>query len=1009
MNKTNWRPLIGLVAAGVLAATFAGCGGSSGDAGPQGPAGATGPEGPPGPTGPAGGAGVFNVASNETAPTEATTEAWKALAPQVTDVSASINGAPIVTFTVKDAEGRPVIGLGNSSQSSTATVPQLRNVAFALAKLVPGSSGSPSRWVSYIVTTVPTYTNAQPDPGGDTSQNAAVPTRPGTDNTGTLEDLGEGNYKYTFYRDITKIKDDVAAMAQASTCTATAPCNKADLDDLTYNPSLVHRLTIQISGNAPGTGNNTPTGTTVVNGVPMTNSLDVIYDFIPNSGPVTASGRDIAATAKCEECHRKLGGIPGDDPESSAAGFHGGARNNVQYCVVCHTEQRKYGRTEAPIDAATWTFTYPGTGSTTAFVNVVDGRSVYNLPNFIHKIHMGEYLVKKNYQSNIPLNETKFPQDIRNCTKCHDGSDSSTAKTAQGNNWKMVPSRLACGGCHDGINFATGGGVTLVAAAAARAAGTDPVSDPNAHRGGAWSDDSTCALCHQPGQVGDIDLHHLPVTPPNEKSFLHLADGSGSANTNAAWIASNTSRLPAGAIKVKYDIKSVGTVVDTTVTPNVKRPTMTFRLMQDLSDGQGFRRMDLNVHDSTAPDPVTGKREIWPNFMGAPSLYFVWSVPQDEISQPADFNASVSSYLRCLWNGTAQVPADPPECISSGTLTGPDGSGYYTATLTNGIIPEGAAMLTGGIGYSYNVRTTMPLTQTNLTDKYPTSASPVPVGATDATATSTQLLPSMPNRIGGLIVVTPNAQKVADGYTGRRAIVEDARCNKCHQELGTFTEDAFHGGQRNDGTTCAWCHNPNRTSSGWSADSTSFIHAIHAGAKRTVAFNWHASGPNEEDTFASVKFPGVLKDCETCHLPGSYYFANTQGTPLADSVIANRLYRTVATGTLLSTSTSAYTFAPSTSGDWGAPYITLNVNYGSGFSFAAGTGVTTPAALTTLVNSPIATQCFACHDTSQARAHIESNGGSIYAARSAALAKPETCLVCHASGRIADIKAMHAK
>ena len=42
--------------------------------------------------------------------------------------------------------------------------------------------------------------------------------------------------------------------------TVTAPNNKADLGDLTYDASLVHRLTIQLSGNAPGTGTNTPNG-----------------------------------------------------------------------------------------------------------------------------------------------------------------------------------------------------------------------------------------------------------------------------------------------------------------------------------------------------------------------------------------------------------------------------------------------------------------------------------------------------------------------------------------------------------------------------------------------------------------------------------------------------------------------------------------------------------------------------------------------------------------------------
>ena len=100
-------------------------------------------------------------------------------------------------------------------------------------------------------------------------------------------------------------------------------------------------------------------------------------------------------------------------------------------------------------------------------------------------------------------------------------------------------------------------------------------------------------------------------------------------------------------------------------------------------------------------------------------------------------------------------------------------------------------MLTGGMGYSYSITSTLPLTQTNLPD-FPVS---------DPVAGQT-------NKKGGLIVIAPNVQMVATGYTGRRAIVEDKRCNACHQELGTFTEDAFHGGQRNDATTCSWCHTP---------------------------------------------------------------------------------------------------------------------------------------------------------------------------------------------------------
>ena len=38
-------------------------------------------------------------------------------------------------------------------------------------------------------------------------------------------------------------------------------------------------------------------------------------------------------------------------------------------------------------------------------------------------------------------------------------------------------------------------------------------------------------------------------------------------------------------------------------------------------------------------DPAA-KTEIWDNFIGSPSLYFDWAVPQDGITAPADFNAS---------------------------------------------------------------------------------------------------------------------------------------------------------------------------------------------------------------------------------------------------------------------------------------------------------------------------------------------------------------------------------
>ena len=947
-------------------------------------------------------------------------------------MAATSDGRPVVTFSVTDAAGNPIIGLGSKSQSATATVAGYPNLAFSIAKLVPGATVAatathgayslPAKWVNYIVTTVPTYKSST-----DKTIVASVPTRPTTDNTGTLVDNGNGTYTYTFYRDITTIKSQVDAAAS----TLVAPSNAADLGDLTYDPNAVHRITIQISGNAPGTGSNTPTAVTTVTAVPMTKPVDVIYDFIPATGKavtVTDPAREVTATAKCEECHYKLGGIPGDTTSDSGAGFHGGSRNETRYCVVCHTEQRKFGRAEALTDSSgNYILTKDGTGKTTsAGTYKINGIAVGNFPNLIHKTHFGKLLTKTGYDfAGVEFNEVGFPQDARNCTKCHDGSASSTAKTTQGDNWMNVPNRVACGGCHDGINFNTGDGVTL----SGRTTTGSGATAVQAHIGGAQPTDGECAICHT---AAKIDVVHTPVTPPSSSNSLLL--GGTNSNTNAAYIASNTNRLPAGAIKVTYDIKSVSRDATT------KNPVMVFRMLQN-----GARK-DLNVFDAAgyaaaaAPDKnaFLASKEIWDNYVGAPSVYFVFSVPQDGITAPADFNASVSSYLRSLWNGTASG-------TGAGTLTGPDADGYYTATLTGVKIPDDAKMLTGGLGFSYSVLTTLPLTQTNVAG-YPVAA---------ATATS-GLNASMPNKTGGLIVIAPNVTMVATGYTARRPIVSDALCNKCHQELGTFTEDAFHAGQRNDGTTCSWCHTPNRTSSGWSADSTYFVHAIHAGNKRATPFNWHASADPTDPTnaakfegFNGVKFPGVLKNCEACHLSGTYDFS----AATSSAAIANRLYRYVGSGaypdvgvtpsgytagagtctpkagTSTGSTLSVFSLSPQVTKTTSLAMTDYGVLFTANFSTttavngcrAAGTAYQVPvstatttgsiaADASTLVISPITTACFACHDSTKATTHMENNGGSIYRTRAAALAKPEICMDCHVSTDKygLGIKAVHA-
>ena len=161
----------------------------------------------------------------------------------------------------------------------------------------------------------------------------------------------------------------------------------------------------------------------------------------------------------------------------------------------------------------------------------------------------------------------------------------------------------------------------------------------------------------------------------------------------------------------------------------------------------------------------------------------------------------------------------------------------------------------------------------------------------------------------------------------------------------------------------------------------------------------------------------MLSDCKQCHLPDTVnYGANGM------TLQPNLLWPTGATGKFDPASTTAFR---------NSPYIVVDNtrNYGNGFGYTAagatvaaytksdGTvvaahvagagGETVPADPQTLVSSPISAACFACHDTASARSHMSTQGGAVYEPRVSALAKGESCLVCHGAGRIADAVVVH--
>jgi OmcA/MtrC family decaheme c-type cytochrome len=105
-------------------------------------------------------------------------------------------------------------------------------------------------------------------------------------------------------------------------------------------------------------------------------------------------------------------------------------------------------------------------------------------------------------------------------------------------------------------------------------------------------------------------------------------------------------------------------------------------------------------------------------------------------------------------------------------------------------------------------------------------------------------------------------------------VVTTAKCAACHNDL-KFP----HGGTRAAATECVICHNPTLTD-GTSHQSVSFatqIHSIHRGENLA---NPYILGTTN---YQSVRFPGDLRDCATCHVNNSYQVDNVGAVALIAS------------------------------------------------------------------------------------------------------------------------------
>src|SRR5580692_8529297 len=169
------------------------------------------------------------------------------------------------------------------------------------------------------------------------------------------------------------------------------------------------------------------------------NYASTTFNFVPNGAKVTHT-RDVIETSSCNQCHDQLSA-------------HGGSRRGVNLCVMCHQPQN--------VD--------PNTGQTVDF------------KSFIHRIHMGSSLPSVvaggTFEITTSFGTSNYstvvdPANVQRCEVCHQ----QTTGAAQATAFLTNPTRVACGSCHDNVNFATGAN----------------------HPGGFQTDDTQCADCHIP-------------------------------------------------------------------------------------------------------------------------------------------------------------------------------------------------------------------------------------------------------------------------------------------------------------------------------------------------------------------------------------------------------------------------------------------------------------------------------------------------------------------------------
>jgi len=553
-----------------------------------------------------------------------------------------------------------------------------------------------------------------------------------------------------------------------------APCTDADGNplDVTYNSNLSHRVVIQL-------------GHSIIDGLPPENA---VYTFRPADGATSnIFSREIVRTENCNECHNQLR-------------IHG-SRVETKFCVTCHN---------------------PGTWDPNG--NTADFKVM------IHKIHRGEdlpsgnpYVIGGNDYSTVA-----YPQDIRNCVKCHDGDDPTTTAvvenpdTPQGNNWKAQLSMAACGSCHDDKDFAIDGSAWGAA-------------NPAGHSGGIMTDNSNCTGCHKTDVFGSVEEAHFLAEPVARANFkLNI-------------------------------LKICGVDVDTTPGPQCAvgvNPTVTFSIT-DPNNGDA-------EYDITAPE-IAGSNL---------SFLVAWDT--------RDYNNTGGTGTRPARADSIGIAGATEDAPAGSRIYTTQPASF---TIPAGVTGSGAIGAQGRLAgdfdgdgvYNESGTCTDPLAVPSVGNCLTDERERIFVKSEVEffRITDAQVVPRRPT------VENDKCNQCHDqvSFHGGSRSGEYGVCILCHNPNNTDIAQRTGGPVPPDGKieeSIDFKRMIHGIHAGAQTDYAD-LPAYGFREKGLVVYGFN----NSVHDYSHTRFPGILNDCETCHEPGAYLLSGLWASPTANGILSS--------------------------------------------------------------------------------------------------------------------------